>query len=137
MTEGVRITASLAECRELYKVSGWDGTAWSWYCDEERDDDPAMNISEPASIVGGVGYYDHKYPAYDLGYLTAMMPPFSLTKHGNGDHTARWSDYSDGRFIERWSRTNPANAVVRLALALYEGGVLMGKAEARRSKSNG
>lgn len=120
------ITASLTLCKQLHTVSGWTGTLLSWYCDEARDDTPVVNLSEPLKVVGGVGHYDRQYPAYDVGYLVGMLPAHHLIKNGNETYIAQWFDHTDGTLIERDSRTNPANALCHLALALFEAGVLIG-----------
>jgi len=116
--------ADIGECRKLYKLSGWGDTVFSWYCDEERDDTPALNISEPLKVVGGVGYYDHKYPAYDLSFLLFHIPACTLTKYGNMDYLAVWADHTNGERITGHSRHNAANALCRLATALIEAMVL-------------
>src|SRR5690349_13239507 len=60
-------------CKRLFELSGWNTTIWSWYCDEAHDDDPALNLSEPLKVIGGVGHFDHQYPAYDIGYLLRAL----------------------------------------------------------------
>jgi len=117
--------ASLPECRDLFAASGWDTTIWSWYCDEERDDEPALNLTDEMKVVGGVGYYDHRYPAYDLGYLSRVLPRHDLFKRGNGAYSATWMDYSSLEEINVESRTSPENALARLAIKLFDAGVLL------------
>ena len=120
------ITASLTLCKQLFAVSGWTGTLLSWYCDEERDDTPVVNLSEPLKVVGGVGHYDRQYPAYDVGYLVGMLPAHKLIKRGNATYIALWFDHTNSVRIPGESRTNPANALCHLAIALFEAGVLIG-----------
>lgn len=127
----MRGIASLADCRELYRMSGWSDTTFSWYCDEAHDDEPALNLSEPLKVVGGVGYYDTKYPAYDLGYLAAMLPTFELVRRPDESCWVRWHGHENGvTYLEVDSRTSPANALCRLAVKLFEAGVLL--ADARK-----
>lgn len=124
--------ASLDLCKELHTLSGWDGTVWSWYCDEERDDTPAMNLSEPLRVVGGVGYFDHQYPAYDLGYLMRKLPGHYVQKLGSESYVAKWWDYAPTQeqrelglnHLSGHSKSSPEDAVCRLAIALFEHGVL-------------
>lgn len=92
--------ATLFECRELQRVSGW------------------------AAIT------DHgQYPLYTTDVLLSLLPAHTLTKHGNATWQARWVGQIPGSIyrtaITAESRTNPANALVRLALKLFEAGVLL------------
>jgi hypothetical protein len=129
------MVASLSDCRELFALSGWGDTEWSYYCDEAHDDTPALNLSEPLKVVGGVGYYDHRYPAYDLGYLVRKLPVHYLQKFGNESYVARWVYPAPTReqielgthHIIGHSRTSPENALCRLAVNLFEAGVLMAR----------
>lgn len=69
--------ADLELCECLYKLSMWPlDTIMAWYCDESRDDTPVCNYNNELELraVGGAGYYTHKYPAYDLGYLLERLP---------------------------------------------------------------
>jgi len=122
----MRGIASVADCRELYRVSGWGDTPWTWYCDEAHDDEPGLNLSEPLRVVGGVGYFDTRYPAYDLGYLAGMLPTFKLMKHPNDTYEASWRRHmSDGVYLVAESRTNAANALCRLAVKMFDAGILI------------
>src|SRR5690242_3739880 len=111
------ITASLSLCKELHAISGWHDTTFSWYCDEERDDTPVVNLSKPLQVVGGVGYYTHQYPAYDAAFLMGMLPTHQVMKHGNGNYVAWWCDYASDEIYKGESRTSPANALCSLAIA--------------------
>lgn len=118
------IVASLPMCLELYRVSGWDDTPLSWYCDETHDDEPALNVSEPEHVVGGVGYYDKKYPAYDMGYLAVKIPSFTLVRRPDERSVAIWDGWENGvSHLETTSNWNPVNTLCRLAIAMFEAGV--------------
>lgn len=99
--------ATLAECRELQRVSGW----------------AAMT--------------DHgQYPCYTTDMLLSLLPAHSLTKLGNATWQARWVGHVPWQSetpapppyrgaITAESRTNPANALARLAIKLFGAGVLL------------
>ena len=92
-------TATLSDCRELQRLSGW-----------------------AAMTSGG------EYPVYTTDMLLSLLPAHTLTKHGNASWVARWAGQPPGCpyrvAINSDSRTNPANALVRLAIKLFEAGVL-------------
>lgn len=116
--------ADVAECRELYALSGWQTTAFYWQDDYYEDGSHLWNLYPDDEIRRG-----SVVPAYDLGYLAEMLPAFRFQKHGNGVYVAFWRDYSNDRTLEASSRTNPSSAVARLAVALFHAGVLLaGKA---------
>ena len=91
--------ATLAECRELQRVSGW------------------------AAIT------DHEQsPCYTTDMLLSLLPAHTLTKFGNATWKAEWVGQKPGFYrmtITAESRTNPANALARLAIKLFEAGVLL------------
>ena len=81
---------------------------------------------------------DHgQYPCYTTDMLLSLLPAHTLTKWGNATWQARWVGQVPWRgqtpapvpayrgAITAESRTNPANALVRLALKLFEAGVLL------------
>ena len=90
--------ARLDFCRELFELSGWDDTAWSYYWDEE--DETVLNLSESLKVVGGVGHYDKQYPAYDLGYLIRHLP-LEVTIYRGGTFCEamwrRWTSFGEHR----------------------------------------
>lgn len=111
--------AHFAECCELYELSGWgygmgavwmfeDGRSWVW-------DNPTSAVLACHEWV----------PAYDLGALAGYLPAFALNKRGNESYHAGWADHANRQVITADSRTNPANALCRLAIALFKAGVLM------------
>lgn len=132
--------ARLDLCRRLLELSGWNTTIWSWYCDEARDDEPGLNLSEPSKVVGGVGYFDHQYPAYDLGYLLRALPEFFVSvRKDTGIHTRtheHTTEYTatykhtglEGNRFKNQDFTGvaetPEDAATTLAIALFEAGVL-------------
>lgn len=113
-------SAGLAECKQLYELSGWQEEEWG---DQYR-------IFTP-------GQGDVVTPAYTLGTLLHMLPAHTLTKYGNATWQARWVGHVPWQSetpapvpayrgaITAESRTNPANALARLAIKLFEAGVLL------------
>lgn len=90
--------ANAVLCEELYALSGWRRSPFE----------------------------GQRTPEYDVAYLIAMLPAHTLSKAGDETYTATWRDYSrSGQCIEAWSRTNPANAIARLAISLFQAGVLL------------
>lgn len=117
--------ASFSDCKELYHLSGWNGHYW-WWTWHEQSDGSGIYV-----LVGEheAPFHGSSYPAYDAGYLINRLPPFALQKQGNGGYYAVCTDYADDRHIEGESRTNPANALARLAIRLFEAGILKGDNE--------
>ena len=107
-------SAGLAECKELYALSGWREEDWN---DQYR--------------IWSKDTGDVMTPAYTLGTLLYMLPAHSLTKRGNATWQARWVGQIPGAIpayrvaMTAESRTNPANALARLAIKLFEAGVLL------------
>ena len=107
--------ADIAACKELYERSGWKGQYW-WWTFKVQEDGSAGYV-----LVGEheAPFHTSTIPAYDVNYLLYKMPGMALQKHGDGGYTAKWTDY-----IHRSSRTNAANALCRLAVALIAAGIL-------------
>ena len=113
--------ANLTECKELYQCSGWNKQYWWWQYHIFDDDSTGYILTgeHDASPMKSA------HPAYDSGYLLRMLPPVTLRKDGNGSYVAEWVDHLEHRSIQRDSRTNAENAMCRLAIALYEAGVMV------------
>lgn len=110
--------ASLEFCKELYELSGWDGT-YFLYTKNGR-------VSTVASM------FAHKpTPAYDLGYLLRKMPEVRLETWHNG-HVVIKHFTSNGvpEKLERLGKhvtseaDNPEDAACKLAIELFKQGVL-------------
>ena len=112
--------ADLSECKDLYERSGWKGQYWWYRALRRTDGNMAYMLVGEHTTPSPVPLY----PAYDATYLLYMLPPITLQKQGNGNFYAAYIDYADNTRIEGHSRTNPANALCRLAIALFEAGAL-------------
>lgn len=64
-------------------------------------------------------------PEYTAEFLLGMLPAHTLKKLGNEKWYADHIDYTTGKVIMANSRTNPANALARLAIELFNQGVLL------------
>jgi hypothetical protein len=65
---------NVEQAKELKELGVYQESIWSWFCDEERDDTPVLNLSEPLNVVGGVGYYTHQYSAFTVAELGELLP---------------------------------------------------------------
>ena len=65
-----------------------------------------------------------RFEEYDLDSLLRLLPAVTLTKYADGSYTAEWVDHPTQNRIVAHSRTNPANVLCRLAVRLYERGIL-------------
>ena len=103
--------AGLSECRQLYDLSGW----------REKNADESSESS---------------IPSYSLNTLHSLLPAHTLGKFGNATWQARWVGHVPWQSeapappayrvtVTAESRTNPANALARLAIKLFEAGVLL------------
>lgn len=120
--------ASLELCKELYKMSGWDGTHYVWY--------------NRKLILERLVKYDKgtKFPAYDLGYLLRKIGESSRHDHedfgmfdtvgvfhvGSTENKYLASCASDGEQIDAlYERANtPEDAAAKLAIELFKQGIL-------------
>lgn len=114
--------ASHADCEALYRLSGWNGQYW-WYSYQEHADGSGNYF-----IVGEheAPFTTSTIPAYDAAFLLGYLPAVTLRKRGNGDYFATWYGSKDYAALEGHSRTNPANALCRLAVNLFQAGILKG-----------
>ena len=119
--------ASVDLCQELYKLSGWANTAAFWQDDYYPDGSHLWNLYDDSELRSG-----SVVPAYDLGYLMRMLPGHYVQKLGNETYTARWTCYAPTaeqralgtNHLSGSSRTSPENALCRLAIELFNQGVL-------------
>lgn len=119
-------TASLELCKELYELSGWEGTSFFHDTSEGVDEwRLEYSSSKTLPVDGGL------YPAYDLGYLLRKLPQ-ELTTHHMFDLThfpTHWSaaylkglDSTDIKFVT--TANTPEDAVAKLCIELYKQGIL-------------
>lgn len=118
--------ASLELCRELYEMSGWADTNYTYYANGGKHSGTMMHRSM-------VFNKSDNLPAYDLGYLLRKLPTFhdeanlwlnndglswqvgyATDKYGNGDFHFILSELAD----------TPENAACLLAIELFKQGVL-------------
>lgn len=112
--------ASLAPCRELYELSGWDDTDFGHqpvlrpgYEGVHR-----VVITQPKS--------NNIIPAYDLGYLLRKLPPTDES----GDHWEMWRSLDgmswiiDCPTLDTVNEATPEDAAAKLAIELFKRGVL-------------
>lgn len=107
--------ATLELCKELYELSGWlEADAWYWV-NPDNDQDFTTSRLRHGKLLN--------IPAYDLGYLTRVMLPFTLMCRADRTFDAYWISEEEIR-ARGSSESSPENAVVRLAIELFEQGVL-------------
>lgn len=114
------IVASVADCMELHRRSGWQSQYF--FHSKRRFPDG----SEAYVLVGEheAPFVTETYPAYDVGFLVAWLPAHKLIKRGNVSYLATWRDEAANITVTGDSRTNPANALCRLAVKLIERGTI-------------
>lgn len=105
--------ASLDVCTELYELSGWNigESAWGTW-------------NEQSKVIDEEEGWDERFnwacPAYDLGYLLRKTNIGVRPHDGQG-----WKAFfRDKNFIA----TTPEDAVCRLAIQLFEQGILQKEA---------
>lgn len=114
--------ASLELSRELYELSGWEGND-RWYMT-----DPGGKVIGTATprIFKHDRDYENGYrtdtPAYDLGYLLRMLPPFTAVQKSDVDFNANFA-HNDGK-LEVFRADTPEDAACRLAIELFKQGIL-------------
>lgn len=110
--------ASKELCERLYELSGWAGT------DEQHHGEQYMDIRS--------GEFDERLvPAYDLGYLLRKLPHAAPNMRGTisywlgltAGHDSEWFAWYDGTTYQAYGET-PEDAATKLAMALFEQGVL-------------
>lgn len=125
--------ASLELCKELYELSGWEGT----YLIRYQDTSPNSPwVLTEAYRLSGVGLFE-SIPAYDLGHLLRELEPLSKIKNLTEsyivlDHVdyLGWRARLESRYDshkDRWiedSANTPEDAAAKLAIELFKQGVL-------------
>lgn len=139
--------ASLELSRELEYLSGWGDTENVWYYAFAAGDPTIrdwelwpMTLSEGELPKRVRHAYDTKTPAYDLGYLLRKLQHHPVI-YLNQIHGRRWkaenvwgkiSTEMKGairRYEEFEIADSPEDALCRLAIKLFEKGILPGKEE--------
>jgi hypothetical protein len=127
--------ASLDKCKELYELSRWDDTTYTWYGSPhpERDD---FELGPTGAHMDCI-----EYPAYDLGYLLRRLPqflvnPISGTKSRlelsptgyESLNTTTWcavyADIDGDCLPEAGFEDIPEDAAAKLAVELFKQGIL-------------
>lgn len=114
--------ASLELCRELYQLSGWDGTHFLY------------TKSGKVSTIASMFSYK-PLPAYDLGYLLRKLPPelsdedsrvyLSMNISMTQNWCARYADAAGNRMnIEKFYAPTPEDAACKMAIKLFKQGIL-------------
>lgn len=114
-------TASLELCKELYELSGWDDTYGElspkghWW--------PRGEFLEFHT-----GSKEKPTPAYDLGFLLRKLEKeltFSISLHNIFQGKKGWTtSYQLGALVEPVVADTPEDAVCKLAIELFKGGIL-------------
>jgi hypothetical protein len=119
--------ASLELCKELYELSGWQGTNVSWY---EQNGKYRLKQYSTKTYEG--------VPAYDLSYLLRKLPNtvmfaddevdgwLTLSTADNPKFWAAFYQNVDGEARQEFigNGETPEDATASLAIALFESGVL-------------
>ena len=117
--------ASLELCKELYELSGWDGTAYYWQLDYYEDGSSLWNLYHENEAKPRTG---RVRPAYDTDFILANLPQFELRKTSNGYairvNTGSASVSAAYRNSLRKEADKPANAACNLAIELFKQGIL-------------
>lgn len=131
-------TSNLELCKELYELSGWIDTKFSWFegvngwrFDYEETEQGMYKGEEKGSWL----------PAYDLSYLLRKLPPviledtssdknipMILTLWINGDTTAYIAYLipfdKENRGAHEKSAKTPEDATAKLTIELFKQGIL-------------
>jgi hypothetical protein len=123
-------TASLDNCRRLYELSGWGNSEYTWVC--VTDMLPQL-LTKGATQYIGNDLERVDVPAYDLGYVLRKlqyMEDLAIHRCHHMDNSWNWEaqchpdpDASDG-YSFAYADT-PEDAACKLAIALFEAGVLV------------
>ena len=112
--------SSLELSKKLYELSGWGMThlKHQWY-----DDGSGKNIIESSDIHI---YKDHSFfcPAYNCGYLLRKLPHETELTNSTGKWSALSTSTSTPSYIFLVNADTPENALVKLAIKLFEEGIL-------------
>lgn len=100
---------SLDLSRELYELSGWDGTG-QWYVSYSGEGWELKPYLDQEAL--------DEAPAYSLGYLIRRLQPITLERSIEGV----WMAYQ--RFDEREAADTPEDCVAKLCIKLIKQGVI-------------
>jgi hypothetical protein len=120
--------ASVEVCKELHALAGWESTSFFWQDDYYPDGSHLWNLYDDIELRRS-----SVVPAYDLGFLMRMLPGHYVQKLGNGSYIAKWTDYAPTQeqrdlgtnHLSGHSKSSPENALCRLAIELFQHGVLI------------
>lgn len=114
---------SLEVSKELYELSGWDGTSFFHAEGYERDSYKRVLYTGGNPSNEAMWGANHT-PVYDLGYLLRKLPnwyEWSLSQDPDGFYTM----WHDGLEVGgRWDADTPEDAAAKLAIELFKQGVL-------------
>lgn len=113
--------ASLELCKELYELSGWDGTHIFYDAENDPVESKRALIMHPTKNC----------PAYELGYLLRKLPTdieeAQFVNVGTADEKEPWvAEYSPSltvKTIYAFADT-PEDAACKLAIKLFKNGIL-------------
>lgn len=124
---GTRVMDDVADlelCKELYELTGWDGTFWN-YSRSSGSDFP-FKLGHKGSVE--TREVKERYPAYSLGYLIRKLP--DTTNIGvSGDLYTAYSNPVGLPTGDKWHdfvevAKTPEDAACMLAIELFKAGVL-------------
>lgn len=118
--------ASLELCKELYELSGWDDTDYTYYINAGEYSGQVCHRSEVFDKDGNM-------PAYDIGYLLRKLPDEATSEKHGGYHyfymhhnSQYWYAYygviDTTEFMEY--ADTPEDAAAKLAIELFKQKIL-------------
>lgn len=118
--------ASLELCKELYELSGWDGTDFLYSHAQWVQDGSVMHRYRLIKYRATRRKDPMNVSAYDLGYLLSRLP---RTHSGVGfclwaSGAIEWSAEYDGHERFEALAKTPEDAACKLAIELFKLGVL-------------
>lgn len=124
--------ASLELCKELYVLSGWDGTYFCRY--------RGMSVAHGWQLIEGYKLKSRDLveivPAYDLGYLMRKLQSCGIQLYQNAQRDI-WNCGIDSHYNHNiGSGSTPEAAACQLAIELFKHGVQV-KYSAKTKKESG
>lgn len=126
--------ASLENCKELYKLSGWKDTELVY----------AIHGTNPTfanNVLPDIDF-NNSPPAYDLGYLLRKLPSFYFVYCGKSGETWYPAEMQGGPtmkmppyIFDNLTADTPEDAAAKLAIELHRQGVLPGERNASQQAS--
>lgn len=120
--------ASLELSKELYELSGWDKTHWRYAHNVGRTRTKHQLFDQWRLRHTPYSHLQEYIPAYDVGYLLRKLPKASIVPYHD-----RWQTWWDGssskKPLARTYGDNPEDALARLAIELFQQGVLTKEAD--------